>query len=207
MPLITGGIQNNELFLVTPYIEGGSLEQRLFNLPMQRTTKDVAPLFDVVLQIAEALAYSHSQNTLHRDVKPGNILINRHHAYLMDFGLAREINTIGNTVNITRGAVGTPLYMAPEIWELHPVLQSDLYSLCVIIYEIVSGTYPFTAPNPEDIYLKQLSARSPKPPPSLFPLPPGFNEFLLKGLQKNYQYRYSSMEEFIEKLKKIIKLF
>lgn len=204
LPLLDGGTFQGDYFLVTPLISDGALADRIRHLPRQRTWYDLAPLIAIILQIGKALAYAHQKGVIHRDVKPENILLQKDHPYLGDFGLARKID---QKVSITRGAVGTPAYMAPELWKCEATPQCDIYSLSVILYEIITGTYPFSGSYPEDILASQLSTR-PRPPVQPFmSLPRDFNTLILKGLSISPKQRYASMDEFVHCLVKILEQY
>ncbi len=201
LPLLAGGCQDDQYFLVTQFIQGKNLEQLMHELPRQRNSDQLGPLFASILQIAKALAYAHEQGIIHRDIKPANIMVQGMNAYLMDFGMARRIEP---DIRITWGAVGTPCYMAPELWQKQASPQSDIYSLCVILYEMVAGQCPFIGLDPEDILVKQLCSR-PKPPVQpQSRLPLELNAFILKGLALLPSHRYASMQEFRETLMRIL---
>ena len=203
LPLLAGGEQDGEYYLVTAYIADGSLEQKLTQISPRRTLSDIAPLLAVVIQIGKALEYAHSQGVVHRDVKPANILLAGHHSYLADFGLARQIE---QNTDLTRGAVGTPCYMAPELWECKVFPQSDIYSLAVILYELICGNYPFPGQTPEQILARQLSTR-PRPPISGdIHLPSGLNDMILKALERDPTRRHRNMQQFIAELLHILKM-
>ena len=131
--------QGTIAFIVMDYVEGKTLRKRLLEadgpLPLEEVTH-------ILRQVAAALQFAHNEGYIHRDVKPGNILI-RHDgtALLSDFGIARA----AETATMTMGAIGSPAYMSPEQIrgeELTP--QSDLYSLGIVLFEMVTGRRPFT---------------------------------------------------------------
>lgn len=202
LPLLDGGEQNGEYFLVTLFIEDGSLEKRMKELPPKRHFNDVAPLFAILLQIGQALAYAHAMGLIHRDVKPANILLDGDYPYLADFGLAKQLGV--ESPQLTQGAVGTPCYMAPELWQKKTTPQVDIYSLGVILYEIVTGEYPFPGDKAEEILVKQLSTR-PRSPHFLNPyLPSSLNGIILKALARDPQKRHACVQEFVDELAQIL---
>lgn len=137
------------LYYVMPYVEGGSLRQRIHGSPLSR---DAA--FAIAGPVADALAYAHRLGILHRDVKPENILFSQGHPVVADFGIAKAISTAGGA-NLTRTGfpVGTPGYMSPEqaagLTDLDA--KSDVYSLAVVIYEMLVGELPGRWPTEESV--------------------------------------------------------
>jgi eukaryotic-like serine/threonine-protein kinase len=185
-------------YLVMEYLPGGVLKT-LSGASDRLSWQEAARL---LLPIAEALDYAHSQNVIHRDVKPSNILLTgRGQPMLSDFGIARILEdeqTQGLTASGT--GVGTPEYMAPEQWTGKACPQSDLYSLGVVFYELVTGRKPYTADTPAALMLKQIN--DPLPPPRQFApdLPEGVEQVILKALAKKPDERYPSMQEFASAL-------
>lgn len=197
---IMSGEQQGEYFFIAPFIPD-SLAQRMELLPKPHTFQSIAPLLAIFISVAQALEYSHEQGILHRDVKPENILLDGDHAYLADFGMARKFN---QTLKLTKGAIGTPFYMAPEVWQKEFTPQCDIYSMGIILYELLKGEVPFTGEMPEDILVKQMTSR-PKPPIGegmQFPL--ALNEFVLKSLELRPKKRHASMKEFKKELVRIL---
>ncbi len=188
-------------YLVMEYLPGGTLKDRLKgqSLPWQES-------MHLLLPIARALRFAHQQGIIHRDVKPSNILITLSgEPMLSDFGVAKILESEGTTTLTGTGVgIGTPEYMAPEQWVGNTSPQSDLYSLGVVLYEMVTGCKPFTAETPAAILLKQ--ANEPLPRPRLFVpvLPERVEKIILKALAKKPENRYSSMEEFITALENLL---
>jgi serine/threonine protein kinase len=114
-----------------------------------------------LLQVADALAYVHAHGLVHRDIKPTNIMVDdRRVARLMDFGLVRSESDEGSSLTVTGRVVGTYRYMSPEQAQGKPVdPRSDLYSLGVILYELLAGVPPFAASEPVGLWRQILSAR------------------------------------------------
>jgi serine/threonine protein kinase len=187
------GIYEGRPYIVMEYLPGGSLSERLKQTP-HITLADSARLLS---QIGSALDYAHSLGVVHRDLKPGNILLkDSQHAALTDFGIARALE---HTILTSTGYMpGTPHYMSPEqargATELNYL--SDLYSLAVIAYLLSTGRLPFTGVDPLVIINQHLTA-FPRPPSQLNPdLPSALDDALLKALSKEPTRRYDSAGEF-----------
>jgi hypothetical protein len=148
------------------------------------------PLFE---QAGEALDYLHSENVSHRDIKPENILIQKGYAKVADFGLARPHK---HTLTIAGGTVGTPAYMAPEMWKEKVSLQSDQYSLAATYVRARLGRTLFSASSLVDMANCHLHET-----PDLAPLPSAEQHVLLKALAKNPDHRYASCLEFAQALR------
>jgi len=125
------------------------------------------------------------------------------HPYLADFGLARHLE---QNAKITIGAVGTPCYMAPELWQKQALPQSDIYSLGVILYELITGKYPFQGKTEEDILMSQLSVAMPKPPiTDNMPFPKELNPLIRRALHQDPNKRHNSVYDFSQELIQILK--
>lgn len=187
-------------YLVMPYLVGGTLKSLLGRpLPWQQVVS-------LLLPIADALEYAHQKGIVHRDVKPGNILITEGGApMLTDFGIARLLeNEDSQTLTGTGVGVGTPEYMSPEQGMGREVDgRSDVYSLGVVFYELVTGRKPYTADTPMAVVLKQSTEPLPRPGQFVRDLPENVEKILFKALAKNADDRYQSMLEFINSLKKL----
>src|SRR5574338_927237 len=151
------------------YVDGGSLSDRI-----RRGAIPVEDVERLLRQIAGALDYAHRQGVVHRDIKPDNILLDREgHALLADFGIVKllEGTPSGSQLTVTGGLVGTPAYMSPEQAQgLAIDSRSDIYSLGVVVYEMLTGKQPFTADTPMQVGFKPVQARVPRacdPVPSL----------------------------------------
>jgi TolB-like protein/tRNA A-37 threonylcarbamoyl transferase component Bud32 len=142
LPLFDSGEAEGALFFVMPYVEGESLRERL-----SRTgSLSLAETAAIIRQIGDALDYAHARGVVHRDIKPGNILLSAGQALLADFGVARSAERVGtDTLTIAGTALGTPAYMSPEqaSGESDLDARSDLYSLGCVCYEMLSGAPPF----------------------------------------------------------------
>ncbi|MEK7326925.1 MAG: serine/threonine-protein kinase, partial [Chloroflexota bacterium] len=143
-------------------------------------------------QLAEALGYAHDRGVIHRDMKPSNVLVDsRGGVFLTDFGIAKLMEGAAH-FTATGAITGTPAYMSPEQAQGDKIdLRSDIYSLGIVLYEMVTGRVPFEAETPLAVILKQLQAPLP-PPSSLVPdISPEIERVLLKALSKNRDDRYA----------------
>jgi serine/threonine-protein kinase len=151
-------------------------------------------------QILRALGYAHRRGIVHRDVKPQNVIIDRDgQAKVADFGIARAGNT--SEMTQTGAIVGTMQYLSPEQAEGHPVdRRADLYSVGIVLYELLTGRVPFDGEAPIAIAIKQIN-ELPVPPGQLRPgIPPALEAVVLRALEKDPAQRYQSAEEFIAAL-------
>jgi eukaryotic-like serine/threonine-protein kinase len=188
-------------YLVMEYLPGGTLKDRSKGqpIPWQEAVR-------ILLPVAEALDYAHSQNIIHRDVKPSNILLTgRGQPMLSDFGIARIlVSEETQTLTGTGVGIGTPEYMAPEQWTGQAVPQSDVYSLGVVLYELVTGRKPYTADTPAAILLKQATEPLPRPKKFVPDLPERLEKAISKALTKKPEDRYQSMAEFSTMLENLL---
>jgi serine/threonine-protein kinase len=189
------GEYGNMPFMVMAYMPGGTLKDMLGE-PMDY--KEAARL---LLPVAEALSLAHSHNIIHRDIKPSNLLINRKgNLALADFGIAKALKVDGQTLTGTGMGVGTPEYMAPEQWKGEASLQTDVYALGVVYYEMVTGIKPFAAETPSEVFLKQMTG-TPVPPQNLVPgLPHQVELVLTRAIAREPGDRIASMEAFCQAL-------
>ncbi|HYK85320.1 MAG TPA: protein kinase [Ktedonobacteraceae bacterium] len=190
LPLYDFGEQRPWYYLVMPYVEGGTLREYL--LKRKRLSLEEAASF--LDQIASALQYAHDHGVVHRDVKPSNILLRRDgYAYLVDFGLAKAMMGAESLTN-SGAMIGTPEYMAPEQSNGLNDYRSDIYSLGVILYQMLTGRVPFTAESPVAISLKHIQTQ-PTPPHELNPdIPQSIEEIILKAMAKDPNERYQEAQ-------------
>jgi serine/threonine-protein kinase len=188
LPMFGYGEEDGIAYMVMRYLDTGTLADRIKQGPL--------PLPDasrILNQLASALDYAHQQGVIHRDVKPSNALLDKAgNAYLTDFGIAK---IVGSAVDLTgSGMVGTPQYMSPEQCrgekDLAPA--SDIYSLGVVLYEMVTGRVPFAAETP--LAVVQMHLFNPLPlPRQLNPaLPEAAEGIILRALAKAPDARYAS---------------
>jgi serine/threonine protein kinase len=187
------GEHDGSPYLVMELLSGGTLKQ-LLGKPIPCT--EAAMLLQ---PIARALEYAHAQKVLHRDVKPGNILITHSgEPVLTDFGIAKLLEgEPGHTLTGTGVGVGTPEYMAPEQGIGNEVDErADIYALGVVFYEMVTGRKPYIADTPMAVLLKQVNDPLPRPGEIVKDLPEEAEKVVFKALAKDPEGRYQSMKEF-----------
>ncbi|HEU4629584.1 MAG TPA: serine/threonine-protein kinase [Gemmatimonadaceae bacterium] len=199
LPVLGAGETAQLLYYVTPFIEGGSLADRL----RQAGRLPVAEAVRLLRELDEALAHAHAHGVVHGDVKPDNVLLQEGHALLADFGGARLHAERRATWGAARaGVVGTPLYMSPEQAAGDPTLdaRSDVYSLAVVGYELLTGRPPFRGANPRAVLLAHLG----QPVPSLRArrpdVPPALAAVLERALAKDPAHRFASAAAFLAAL-------
>ncbi|MFZ5909789.1 MAG: SUMF1/EgtB/PvdO family nonheme iron enzyme [Chloroflexota bacterium] len=202
VPVIDYGEFEGAPYLVMVYLPGGTLKDRLGKpIPWREAVQ-------MLLPIAHALEYVHDQNIINRDIKPSNILLTENgEPLLTDFGLVKIFGDKGKEVtNITvSGAgLGTPDYMAPEQWIGETTAQSDLYSLGVVLYEMITGRRPYKADTPAGILLKQASEPLPFPTDYVPDLPRDVESVMLKVLAKDPKNRYPDIHVFVSELQKLL---
>jgi beta-lactam-binding protein with PASTA domain len=176
-------------YIAMEYVEGASLRD-LINRGMS-----VEAAVGVTRQILAAARFAHSHGVIHRDLKPGNVLVDRHgRASVADFGIAKAgVSEITQTGSV----MGTAQYLSPEQAQgLEVTAASDLYSIGVILYEGLTGRVPFEADSAVAVALKQVS-EAPRPPSELNPaVPRALDAVVLKALAKDPANRFASVDEF-----------
>jgi eukaryotic-like serine/threonine-protein kinase len=189
----------NEPFIVMQYIEGRTLAEFLGSgkklQPMQAA--------QIGQEIGEALAAAHAQGVIHRDIKPANVMVTRDGKILvMDFGIARLIAG-PETAPQTSAVMGTASYLSPEQAQGHAVdARTDIYSLGVVLYEMLAGRPPFTGDSPMAIAYKQVNATPPAPSSENPDVPPELDAVVMRALSKNPANRYQTAQEFAEDLER-----
>jgi class 3 adenylate cyclase/tetratricopeptide (TPR) repeat protein len=195
------GIQDGRVYLVSDFVDGPNLSQWLSSnrAPWPEAVR-------IVAAVADALAHAHAQRIVHRDVKPGNIILTREGTpVLVDFGLALDEARAGGA---EKGVVsGTPRYLSPEqaAGTAHRIDgRTDIYSLGVVLYELLTGRAPFEAANVFEL-LRQVCEDEPQPPRQLVrDIPPDLERACLKALAKQQTDRYSTAADFAEDLRRIV---
>ena len=201
LPVYDSGTAGDTLFYVMPYVEGGSLRDRLQrerNLPI-----DV--IVGVVQEVADALAFAHQRNVVHRDIKPENVLFSSGHAVVADFGIARAIEAgEGQGLTLVGFGLGTPEYMSPEQAFGEPDIdgRSDTYSLACVVYELFAGNPPFSGGNATAVIMRKTTMDAPRLTPQPGgSLPPAVDAVVSRALLRNRDERYATVQEFARALR------
>jgi eukaryotic-like serine/threonine-protein kinase len=196
------GADDGTQFIVMEFIEGRTLAD--FLGAGRRPTPVQAA--EIAQRICGALAAAHAQGVIHRDIKPGNVMVTREGTVkVMDFGIAR-ISTGVETAPQTSAVLGTAAYLSPEQAQGSPVdARTDIYSLGTVLYELLVGRPPFTGESPVAIAYKQVN-EAPVPPSQLNPdVPPHLDAVVMRALSKNPANRYQTAQEFSEDLARVVK--
>ncbi len=192
--ILTVDKAENIFFMVMEYVDGKNLAQLIQDSPL--TYKEA---IDIIVQILSALQYAHEKNVIHRDLKPGNILLTSDRkAKITDFGTA--LIQAGNN---GAGIGGTLYYMAKEQVLGHPAPASDIYSVGVVLYEMVTGKLPFFDEVPMAVLNKILKDEPPEPHKLNPNIPKELEAIILKALQKEVSKRYQFAAEMKNDLEKI----
>lgn len=198
LQIYSAGEEDGQVFFVMEYVRGRDLQQALDQYGRAGLSISMAEIMRIGRAVASALDYAHGRGVIHRDVKPSNIIIAEDgRVVLADFGIA--LQTSGSTLG---QVFGSPHYISPEQARSSAsvVPQSDLYSLGVILYEMLTGTVPFHDPSPTTLALQHIS--SPPPPPRQFnpTLSPEVEVVLLKSLSKVPHERYPTAHAMMDAL-------
>jgi eukaryotic-like serine/threonine-protein kinase len=196
LPVIDFGEQREVLYLVLRYVNGGTLRDLLKTGPLPMPV-----ILRYIKEIGEALDYAHGLGFVHRDIKPGNVLLDaQRNPFVADFGLAKIVGG-GSITQSGVGMIGTPHYMSPEQGLGRPVDgRSDLYALGVILYEMLSGKVPFDADSTVGIVMKHINAAVPSVVALNPELPKAVDDVLGSVLAKSPADRFRTAAEFTEAL-------
>lgn len=196
------GVDNGIYYIVMELIQGKTLKEIIVEergpLPWKWSV-------NVAIQIASALEMAHKNNIIHRDIKPHNIIITEDGvAKVTDFGIAKAVSN--STITAFGKTIGSVHYFSPEHARGgYTDAKSDLYSLGVVMYEMVTGRVPFDADTPVSVALKHMQ-EEPVPPIELNPnLPEALNKIILKSLKKDPMLRYQTATELLQDLKTALK--
>ena len=193
VPVHDVGVEGDTCYIVTEYVEGGSLADKLVSgrIPREQALRWVS-------EIADALEYAHLNGVIHRDVKPANILIDHHgRAKMADFGIAHSASKTGDFAP----SLGTLRYMSPEQLEGKPSdHRSDLYSLGVVLYEVMTGRIPYSSSEP-NVLRKEIVLGKPSDWPTDFPK--DVQQICQTALSKSPHQRHASSAQFGAELRRV----
>lgn len=202
LSLYDSGESSGFLYYVMPFVEGESLAQRI-------AREGRLPISDVVRilrEVADALAYSHERGVVHRDIKPGNVMLAGRHAVVTDFGVAKAVSASGGDNHTTIGmAVGTPHYMAPEqaMGQGDIDGRADIYALGILGYEMLAGHPPFAGGTPQAV----LSAHVMETPKDVRELRPGtpavLADVIMRCLAKDPADRWQHADDVVQQLEMV----
>jgi eukaryotic-like serine/threonine-protein kinase len=184
-------------YIAMEYVPGRSLK----TIVREQGALDPALAIDIVVQILRGARYAHRRGVIHRDLKPHNVILDEEgRARVTDFGIARAG---ASDMTLTGSIMGTAQYLSPEQAQGHTVTgAADLYSIGVILYELLTGSVPFDGETAVAIAYQQVSAQ-PRPPSEVNPaLPPGLDAVVLRALAKDPAQRYADADEFIAALQR-----
>lgn len=203
VPVHDYGEDKGWAFIVMEYIAGGTMRDRIVRAEAERTRLNLAMTLELLAQAALALECAHSNGVIHRDVKPGNMLLrNDEHLLLSDFGIAAILEA-NRAFTRSGGNVGTPQYMAPEQGAPNGVIdaRTDIYALGVVLFQCVTGRLPFTSDTPMGTIVKHMQEPVPRPSALVGGLPPRVEHIILRAMEKHPSARFQRAREMAEQLK------
>ncbi|MEM6527038.1 MAG: protein kinase [Chloroflexota bacterium] len=194
--------QRDSYYMVMELIEGETLKDRLFDLSEQGKKPDIDETLRMVSEAASALSYAHARGMIHRDVKPANLMIDlEDRVVLTDFGIAKMLDS--KQLTVSGGMIGTPAYMSPEqgLGEAGDE-RSDLYSLGVIMYQLLVGDLPYDAETALGVILMHVN--DPIPDARAFnpDVPPAVQDIVNRAMAKDPDTRYQSADEIVADIEK-----
>jgi serine/threonine-protein kinase len=200
VPLYDSGEADGFLYYVLPYIEGESLRAKL----AREGELPIADAVRILRDVVDALTDAHAHGVVHRDIKPDNVLLTKHHAVVTDFGVAKAVSEATGREKLTTAgvALGTPAYMAPEqaVADPHVDHRADIYAVGAVAYELLTGRPPFTGTTPQMV----LSAHVTEVPEPVTKdrqaAPPALAQLVMKCLEKKPADRWQSAEELLPQL-------
>lgn len=197
------GSKSEQLWIVMEFVNGWNLVQ--FLRKMHRSFLNPVTATCIIAEICKALSRAHNVGLVHRDIKPENIMITKQgHIKLMDFGIVK--NLAQNSMTQSGVMIGSPSYMSPEQIKGQEIdLRSDLYSLSVLYYELVTGRLPFVGTGPYKVYHKIIEGNF-TPPKEVRPsIPDAIESIILEGMQKRVGNRHQSASEIYKKIEHFLR--
>lgn len=190
------GEEDGVRYFAMQFVDGTDLGRYIASNKML----SIMEVIDISKQICRGLRYAHSHDIIHRDIKPGNALLDKNGVIrLSDFGIAKIFS--GTDITMTGSAVGTPEYMSPEQAQGKRLdAQTDIYSLGILMYEMLTRKPPFIANNPMAVAYKQVHELPVPPSLKRKDTPKRLELIILKALKKDKRDRYQSVEEMLEHL-------
>ncbi len=197
-------IEEEPYYLAMEYLPGGSLQAKLMQLRDRGQRMSERDALSVARQLASALDFAHTKGFVHRDIKPSNVLIAEDGRYVLtDFGIAAMQQ--GTKLTKTAVSMGTPEYMSPEQAQGRTLdRRSDLYSLGVMLYEMFTGSVPFTADTPLGVAFKHVKEAPPAVSKLRSDLTPGAKTVIDRALAKKPEDRFQSAVEFIAAIDRVV---
>jgi serine/threonine protein kinase len=189
--VLTAERQDNVFFIVMEYVPGETLEAII----EREGALDLARALDYTCQICNAIDHAHRAGVIHRDLRPGNVLVTEQGLVkVADFGTSRflEIAAHGTTV------IGSPPYMAPEQFQGKAVFASDIYSLGVTMYQMLTGTLPYNTPSPADLDRLMRGELTVPPRARNAKLPKGISDIVMKAMSPDVATRYQRASDVLE---------
>ena len=194
------GSEDQMHFMILDFIDGVSLRDHLIRVHADGLTLRTETVASIIQQVGSALSYAHERGYVHRDVKPGNIMLAKNgRVFLTDFGVVKDVGALQGTM--TGAVIGTPEYMAPEQANGANVgPPADLYALAIVAYEMLVGRVPFQSATPVAVLTKHLH-EPPAPPSTIAPwFGPELDAVFLRALAKNPNERFPTAAEFSQSL-------
>jgi len=202
VPVYDFGEDKGWAYLVMEYIPGKTLREHIVRGEQQGTRMELARALELIAQAAQALDYAHEHGVIHRDVKPGNMLM-RSDDYLLlsDFGIATMLEANSTFAHSGHNA-GTPQYMAPEQSIPNGIVdgRTDIYALGVVLFQCVTGRLPFVAESPVAVALKHQQEPPPRPSSLVLGVPAAVDAIILKALAKDPRGRFQRAKEMADQL-------
>jgi tRNA A-37 threonylcarbamoyl transferase component Bud32/TolB-like protein len=200
LPLYDSGEAGGFLYYVMPYAAGESLRERLD----REVELPVADAVRILRDITDALTYAHQQGVVHRDIKPGNVMLSGRHAMVTDFGVAKALSAAApsDEATATGIALGTPAYMAPEqaVADTHLDHRADLYALGALAYELLTGKPPFAGLSPQAAMAAHVAV-TPEPISEQRPtVPASLASLVMRCLEKKPADRWQRAEDLLPHL-------